>query len=44
MSGASVRTRHFYDEIGLFKPGYVGANGHRFYEGPQLPTRQRILF
>src|SRR5689334_21455234 len=44
MSGASVRTLHFYDEIGLLKPAYLGANGYRFYEEPQLLMLQQILF
>src|SRR5881394_3758846 len=44
MSGVSVRTLHFYDETGLLKPAYCGANGYRFYEDPQLLTLQQILF
>ncbi len=44
MSGVSVRTLHFYDEAGLLKPAYLGANGYRFYEEPQLLTLQQILF
>src|SRR6185369_17639561 len=44
MSGVSVRTLHFYDETGLLKPAYIGANGYRFYEEPQLLTLQQILF
>ena len=44
MSGASVRTLHFYDETGLLKPAYHGSNGYRFYEEPQLLTLQQILF
>ena len=36
MSGVSVRTLHFYDEVGLLKPAYVGANGYRHYEEPQV--------
>jgi len=44
MSGVSVRTLHFYDETGLLKPAYVGANGYRFYEEPELLTLQQILF
>ena len=44
MSGVSVRTLHFYDETGLLKPAYVGANGYRFYQEPQLLTLQQILF
>jgi MerR family transcriptional regulator, thiopeptide resistance regulator len=44
ISGVSVRTLHFYDEAGLLKPAYVGANGYRFYEKPQLLSLQQILF
>jgi DNA-binding transcriptional MerR regulator len=44
ISGVSVRTLHFYDEMGLLKPAYVGGNGYRFYEEAQLLTLQQILF
>src|ERR1700747_1312047 len=44
LSSVSVRTLHFYDETGLLKPAYHGANGYRFYEEPQLLTLQQILF
>ena len=44
MSGVSVRTFHFYDETGLLRPAYIGANGYRFYEEAQLLTLQQILF
>jgi len=44
MSGVSVRALHFYDEVGLLRPAYHGANGYRFYEAPQLLTLQQILF
>ena len=44
MSGVSVRALHFYDEVGLLKPAYVGANGYRFYEEAQLLVLQQILF
>ncbi len=44
MSGVSVRALHFYDETGLLKPAYLGANGYRFYGEPQLLTLQQILF
>jgi DNA-binding transcriptional MerR regulator len=44
MSGVSVRTLHFYDEVGLLKPAYVGTNGYRFYEETQLLRLQQILF
>ncbi len=32
LSGVSVRTLHFYDEIGLLKPAYHGGNGYRYDE------------
>ena len=44
LSGVSVRTLHFYDEVGLLRPAYQAANGYRFYEEPQLLTLQQILF
>lgn len=44
ISGISVRTLHFYDEIGLLQPAYVGDNGYRFYEEEQLLMLQQILF
>src|SRR5438105_4241542 len=44
MSGVSVRTLHFYDEVGLLKPAFHGANGYRFYEEAQLLMLQQILF
>jgi DNA-binding transcriptional MerR regulator len=44
MSGVSVRTLQWYDEVGLLKPAYRGANGYRFYEEAQVLTLQQILF
>jgi DNA-binding transcriptional MerR regulator len=44
LSGVSVRTLHFYDEIGLLEPAYQAPNGYRVYEEPQLLTLQQILF
>src|SRR5688572_13095458 len=44
LSGVTVRTLHFYDEIGLLKPAYHGANGYRYYEEEQLLTLQQIRF
>lgn len=44
ISGVSVRTLHFYDEIGLLKAARQGANGYRFYEQAQLLMLQQILF
>lgn len=44
ISGVSVRALHWYDEIGLLKPAYHGANGYRYYEEEQLLALQQILF
>lgn len=44
LSGVSVRTLRFYDELGLLKPAYLGSSGYRYYEEPQLLTLQQILF
>src|SRR6202007_2336641 len=44
MSGVTVRTLHFYDEMALLKPAYSKANGYRIYEQPQLLMLQQILF
>ncbi|MBL7714245.1 MAG: MerR family transcriptional regulator [Bdellovibrionales bacterium] len=43
-SGVSVRTLHFYDEIGLLKPARVTENGYRHYDKPELLRLQQILF
>jgi DNA-binding transcriptional MerR regulator len=44
LAGVSVRTLHFYDEIGLLRPARVGANGYRYYGQPALLRLQQILF
>jgi DNA-binding transcriptional MerR regulator len=44
LSGVSVRTLHWYDEVGLLKPAYYGSNGYRYYEEKQLLDLQQILF
>ena len=36
ISGISIRTLRFYDEIGLLKPAYYGDNNYRYYEEEQL--------
>ncbi len=40
----SVRTLHYYDEIGLLKPSRVGDNGYRHYDESALLRLQQILF
>lgn len=44
ISNVSVRTLHWYDEIGLLKPAYQGANSYRYYEEKQCLKLQQILF
>ncbi|MDO5559948.1 MAG: MerR family transcriptional regulator [Oscillospiraceae bacterium] len=45
LTGVSVRTLHYYDEIGLLEPGYVDEhNGYRFYDEKSLERMQEILF
>jgi DNA-binding transcriptional MerR regulator len=44
LSGVSKRTLRFYDEIGLLKPAYYGANQYRYYDEEQLLLLQQILF
>ena len=44
-TGVSVRTLHYYDEIGLLKPAYVDEfTGYRFYDESSLLRMQEILF
>ncbi len=44
LAGVSVRTLHYYDEIGLLKPAGVKKNGYRYYKEVQLLRLQQILF
>ena len=45
LTGVSVRTLHYYDEIGLLKPSDVDEqNGYRFYDERSLERMQEILF
>jgi DNA-binding transcriptional MerR regulator len=44
LAGISVRTMHYYDEIGLFEPSFVGENGYRYYLDDALFRLQQILF
>jgi DNA-binding transcriptional MerR regulator len=44
LAGVTVRTLHYYDEIGLLKPSSVGENGYRYYEEADLFRLQQVLF
>ena len=44
-TGVSVRTLHYYDEIGLLAPAYVDeCTGYRYYDENSLLRMQEILF
>ena len=45
LTGVSVRTLHYYDEIGLLTPAFVDkSSGYRFYDENSLLRMQEILF
>lgn len=43
LTGISVRTLHYYDEIGLLKPSEIADNGYRMYDDNSLDRLQQIL-
>lgn len=44
IAGVSVRTLHYYDEIGLLAPSAVQENGYRAYGDEAVLRLQQILF
>jgi len=44
LTGISVRTLHYYDEIGLLKPSEITEAGYRLYDDKALEALQQILF
>lgn len=42
--GISVRTLHYYDQIGLLTPAEISDAGYRFYDDAALERLQQILF
>lgn len=44
ITGISVRTLHYYDEIGLFQPTDKSEAGYLLYDDKALETLQEILF
>lgn len=44
LTGITVRTLHYYDEIGLLKPSEITESGYRLYSKDSLETLQQILF
>lgn len=43
LSGVSIRTLHYYDEIGLLSPAVTTASGYRLYDDTSLERLQQIL-
>lgn len=44
LSGISIRTLQYYDEIGVLKPSEVTSSGYRLYDNDALQKLQQILF
>lgn len=44
LTGITVRTLHYYDEIGLLKPSEINESGYRIYDKLALEKLQQILF
>ncbi|WP_341430495.1 MerR family transcriptional regulator [Clostridium amylolyticum] len=44
LTGISIRTLHYYDEINLLKPTECNQIGYRLYDDNALVTLQQILF
>lgn len=43
LTGVSVRTLHYYDEIGLLRPTAVTEAGYRLYDGAAIERLRQIL-
>lgn len=44
LTGVTIRTLHYYDEIGLLTPSETTNSGYRLYSEKELTTLQQILF
>ena len=44
ITGVSIRTLRYYDEIGLLKPAKVTEAGYRLYDSKAIERLQEILF
>ncbi|EDS77163.1 MerR-family transcriptional regulator [Clostridium botulinum C str. Eklund] len=44
LTGISVRSLHYYDEIGLLKPSEITEAGYRLYDEEDIKILQQILF
>ncbi len=43
LSGISVRTLHYYDEINLLTPSFIAENRYRYYDNEAFEKLQEIL-
>jgi DNA-binding transcriptional MerR regulator len=43
-AGVSVRTLHYYDQLGLLKPGRRNPGGYRYYSQEAVVCLQQIMF
>ncbi|HEL2260159.1 TPA: MerR family transcriptional regulator [Streptococcus suis] len=43
LSGVSVRTLYYYDEINLLTPSFIAENGYRYYDNEAFEKLQEIL-
>lgn len=44
ITGVSIRTLRYYDEIGLLRPTELTGTGYRLYDNKVLEKLQEILF
>ncbi|WP_395027880.1 MerR family transcriptional regulator, partial [Robinsoniella sp.] len=44
ITGVSIRTLRYYDEIGLLKPARLTEAGYRLYDNQALEKLQQIMF
>ena len=44
LAGVSVRTLHYYDQVGLLKPEFRSSNGYRHYGENAVVRLQQIMF
>ncbi|RYI28531.1 MerR family transcriptional regulator [Bacillus infantis] len=42
-TGTTIRTLHYYDEIGLLEPTEITGSGRRYYSDPDFTVLQRIV-
>jgi len=43
LSGVSIRALHYYDQIGLLKPAFLGENRYRYYGLDEMLRLQQII-